>query len=91
MVQIVGFLAGVLTAFAFLPQVVKTWRTRSSGDLSAVMLGAQSAGVTLWIVYGLAINSLPVIFANSVTLVLCLLLVMFKAVSRPDIGGDSVS
>jgi MtN3 and saliva related transmembrane protein len=90
-VQIVGFLAGVLTAFAFLPQVVKTWRSRSSGDLSGTMLGAQSAGVTLWIVYGVAINSLPVVFANSVTLVLCLLLVTFKAMSRTEIRRDFTS
>jgi len=47
-IELLGFAAGALTAFAFLPQVVKTWRTRSSGDLSLAMLGAQSAGVSLW-------------------------------------------
>jgi MtN3 and saliva related transmembrane protein len=67
-----------LTALAFLPQVLKTWRTRSSGDLSAVMLTAQSTGVALWIVYGIAIGSTPVILANAVTLTLCLALLVFK-------------
>ena len=59
MTQWIGFVAGLLTAFAFLPQVLKTWRTRSSGDLSAMMLTAQSTGVALWIVYGIAIGSTP--------------------------------
>ncbi len=78
MIQAVGFTAGALTAFAFLPQVLKTWRTRSSRDLSLVMLGAQSAGVSLWIVYGVAIRSIPVIASNAVTLAMCLVLLAFK-------------
>jgi MtN3 and saliva related transmembrane protein len=76
--QAVGFVAGALTAFAFLPQVMKTWRTRSCGDLSMAMLGAQSAGVSLWIVYGVAIDSIPVIVSNAVTLTMCLVLLGFK-------------
>ena len=80
MTQWIGFVAGILTAFAFLPQVLKTWRTRSSGDLSAMMLTAQSTGVALWIVYGIAIGSTPVILANAVTLALCLALMVFKIV-----------
>ena len=78
MTQVLGFVAGALTAFAFLPQVLKTWRTRSSRDLSVVMLGAQSAGVSLWIVYGVAIDSIPVITSNAVTLTMCLVLLAFK-------------
>ena len=78
MVQTLGFMAGALTAVAFLPQVIKTWRTRSASDLSTAMLLAQSVGVALWIVYGVAIGSLPVIMANVVTLVLALLLLAFK-------------
>ena len=74
----IGFVAGILTAFAFLPQELKTWHTRSSEDLSPVMLGAQSTGVALWIVYGVAIDSGPVILANAVTLLLCLTLIAFK-------------
>jgi MtN3 and saliva related transmembrane protein len=75
---LVGFVAGALTAFAFLPQVLKTWQTRSCGDLSTAMLGAQSTGVSLWIIYGLAINSVPVIVSNAVTLMMCLALLTFK-------------
>ena len=84
MVQAVGFMAGVLTAFAFLPQVLQTFRTRSAADLSAVMLCAQSAGVALWIVYGVAIASPPVILANTFTLILSLLLLVFKWAYSPS-------
>jgi MtN3 and saliva related transmembrane protein len=78
MIQALGFVAGTLTAVAFLPQVIKTWRTRSCTDLSMIMLLAQSTGVALWIVYGVAIGSLPVIMSNVVTLTLALLLLVFK-------------
>jgi MtN3 and saliva related transmembrane protein len=78
MVQTLGFAAGTLTAVAFLPQVIKTWRTRSATDLSTIMLMAQSTGVALWIVYGAAIGSLPVVISNVVTLSLALLLLAFK-------------
>jgi MtN3 and saliva related transmembrane protein len=79
MVQAIGFTAATLTALAFLPQALKVWRTRSSGDLSAGMLLAQSLGVALWIVYGVAIDSLPIIVSNAVTLALCILLWVLKS------------
>jgi MtN3 and saliva related transmembrane protein len=80
--EIVGYVAGTLTAFAFLPQVLRTWRTRSCGDLSMTMLGAQSAGVGLWMVYGIAIGSLPVIVSNGVTLTMCVVLLAFKMTNQ---------
>jgi MtN3 and saliva related transmembrane protein len=67
---ILGLLAGTLTTIAFLPQVIKTWKSRSAKDLSLGMLAAFSAGVLLWLVYGFLIDSLPIILANAVTLIL---------------------
>ena len=78
MVQAIGFIAATLTALAFLPQVLKASRTRSVGDLSTAMLVSQGSGVTLWIFYGVAIKSAPVIASNCVTLALVLLLAWFK-------------
>jgi MtN3 and saliva related transmembrane protein len=78
MIQLLGFLAGTLTTVAFVPQVVRTWRTRSANDLSLAMLIVFALGVTLWLAYGVAISSSPVILANAVTLVLTLVLVAFK-------------
>ena len=79
MTQVIGFAAATFTALAFLPQVLKAWRTRSLGDVSTAMLVFQGSGVTLWLFYGAAIRSAPVIASNAVTLALVLLLAYFKA------------
>ena len=65
---------------SFVPQVLKTWRSRSGGDLSLGMLCAFNAGVLLWLVYGLFLHSLPIIVANGVTLALALPLLAMKIV-----------
>jgi len=74
-----GTVAGILTTAAFVPQVVKTWRSRSARDISGVMFVAFSIGVALWIVYGVMVRSAPVVIANSVTLVLALAVLGMKA------------
>ncbi|HEV8644214.1 MAG TPA: SemiSWEET transporter [Burkholderiales bacterium] len=66
----IGFLAGVLTTVAFIPQALKIYTTKSGNDVSARMLLIFSAGVLLWLVYGMMIGSVPVILANVVTLIL---------------------
>jgi len=68
--EVLGYLAATGTTLAFLTQVVRVWRTRSAEDISLAMYLLFIAGVILWILYGLAIHSMPVIVANSVTLVL---------------------
>ena len=78
MVQLLGFLAGTLTTLAFVPQVARTWRTRSAQDLSLGMLLAFDVGVSCWLAYGVAIRSAPVVLANAVTLVLGGVLLVFK-------------
>jgi MtN3 and saliva related transmembrane protein len=69
-VMLTGLAAGTLTTIAFIPQLLKTWRSRSAADVSLGMLITFCTGVFLWLLYGLFIRSLPVILANSVTLVL---------------------
>jgi MtN3 and saliva related transmembrane protein len=70
MIDAIGFAAATLTTLSFVPQLVKTWQTRSSGDLSLGMLLAFLAGIVLWIVFGVATHTAPVIVANVATLVL---------------------
>ncbi len=77
-IEAIGLVAGACTTAAFLPQVVKTWKSRSTGDLSAAMLVIFTAGVALWLLYGVLIRSTPVIAANSVTLLLAATLAWFK-------------
>ena len=70
LMELVGSLAGLLTTIAFLPQVIKTYKSRSAKDLSLGMFLLFTFGVFAWLIYGIGINKLPIIIANSVTLVL---------------------
>lgn len=63
---------------AFLPQVIKTWRTRSAKDLSLVMFLLYCLGVFLWTIYGIMIDELPVILWNIITLILAAVILFFK-------------
>lgn len=76
--DLLGLVAGTLTTIAFVPQVVKTWRTRSTRDISLGMFATFGAGVALWLLYGIAIGSWPVMLANAVTFVLALLILFLK-------------
>ncbi len=75
---IVGFIAGALTTFAFVPQVLHSYRRRSVHGISWGMLVSFTMGVTLWLVYGLYLHSWPMIIANSVTLCLQPPLIVMK-------------
>lgn len=74
----VGYIAACLTTFAFLPQVLKVWRTKSVRDISLVTYISLTLGVLLWFLYGLGIGSLPVILANGITLVLAASILIMK-------------
>ncbi|MBI4652045.1 hypothetical protein HY745_12360 [Candidatus Desantisbacteria bacterium] len=64
----VGYLAAMLTMFGFVPQILKMLKTKSAGDLSMGALIQISIGVCLWLLYGIHINDVIIIFANSITL-----------------------
>jgi MtN3 and saliva related transmembrane protein len=78
LVTALGLVAGSLTTIAFLPQLVKTWKTKSAEDISSGMLISFCMGLFLWLIYGFCIRSLPVIIANAVTLVLAAIILFFK-------------
>lgn len=73
-----GFFAGALTTIAFVPQVVRIVRTRSAHDISWGMFSIFSAGVALWLWYGIRLGSPPLILANGVTLALALSILFLK-------------
>ncbi|MEK7786907.1 MAG: SemiSWEET transporter [Chloroflexota bacterium] len=73
-----GLLAGTLTTLAFVPQVVKIWKTKHARDISLVMFAIFSSGVLLWLFYGIEIGAMPVIVSNAVTLGLSLTILVFK-------------
>lgn len=78
LITVVGLLAATCTTISFLPQVIKTWKSKSAKDLSLGMFSIFATGVFLWLVYGLMIGDLPIILANTITLLLVLLILYFK-------------
>ena len=66
---IIGMAAAILTTVAYVPQAIKSIRLKSTGDISLIMYIAMNAGILLWLAYGIAISNLPVILANSVTII----------------------
>jgi MtN3 and saliva related transmembrane protein len=75
---LIGLAAATLTTAAFVPQLVKVLRSRSADDLSFGMLVVFSAGLLLWLVYGVRAGMLPVVVANAVTLALNLTILGLK-------------
>jgi MtN3 and saliva related transmembrane protein len=73
-----GFVAGVITTISFVPQVVRTYRNKSGRDISLWMMLLFALGITLWLIYGLLLMSLPIILANAVTLVLVMAILVLK-------------
>lgn len=78
LVRTLGYVAGFITTVSFLPQVIRSWRTRSASDLSVTWLAAFIAGVSLWLVYGILLREPPIIAANGVTLGLSLVLLWIR-------------
>lgn len=78
LVELVGYVAACLTTLSFVPQAWLIYRTRNVSGVSLGMYGVFTAGVTLWMIYGLMVRGWPVVVANAVTLVLALLIVAMK-------------
>jgi len=78
MIFFLGITAAVLTTTAFLPQVIKAYRTKETKDLSLAMYIMFSAGLMIWMVYGCLLNQVPIIAANGVTLALAFCLLFLK-------------
>ena len=77
-VTLIGLAAAALAAVAFLPQVVKTWKSRSAKDISLRMLLVLLLETFLWIIYGVYIDSFPVVISNLVTMALVTIMLIFK-------------
>ncbi len=77
MEDIIGYTAGILTIISFIPQVIKSWRTRKTGDLSIITFSLFMISALIWTIYGLLILSIPIIFTNLIVfaLVMSILLV----------------
>jgi MtN3 and saliva related transmembrane protein len=84
----IGLLAGLLTTTAFIPQVWKIYRTKSGKDISGRMFSIFSAGIVLWLTYGILVHSIPLILTNTVTLTLTLTILALKIRYRAHSRGE---
>lgn len=64
MIETLGYLAGVITVVAFLPQVLRAWRTRQTRDLSMTGIALLVTAGSLWILYGAMIRDWPIVATN---------------------------
>ena len=73
-----GYAAAICTTSAYIPQVVRVWRTRSTKDISLKMFLVLVTGLALWLTYGFLKGEIPIIAANGVTLMLAGIILFFK-------------
>ena len=79
---IIGLLAAIGTTSSFLPQAIKTIRTKNTSGISLGMYSLFSFGTLLWFIYGIMGNDLPIIIANGITLVFAVIILVYKIKSK---------
>ena len=77
-VKVVGYLAAAATTIAFLPQAFHTIKTKDTKGISLGMYLVFTFGVVMWLLYGIFSNDLPIISANAITLVLTIIILVYK-------------
>ena len=83
-IDLFGLLAALLTTIAFLPQLYKIWQTKSADDVSLIMLILFLIGLICWIIYGLKINSIPILVANVITFIFNSSILILKITYNKD-------
>jgi MtN3 and saliva related transmembrane protein len=81
-IDLVGYIAAILTTIAFVPQVLTSLRTRDLSGVSLPMYSIFTAGVAMWLAYGVMLGSWPIIVANAITLALSGTVLALKVMHR---------
>ncbi len=79
-IVLVGLVAGALTTSSCIPQAARIIRTKSAKDVSALFFGLMAAGMSLWLVYGLARADVAIVLWNAISLAFCILILVLKRV-----------
>ena len=87
-IEFFGYFAAILTTAAFLPQLVKTLKTKKADDVSSLTLIMFICGVGSWIIYGYKISSSPILVANIITLILNLFILISKTYYSKKLDRD---
>lgn len=80
--SIVGLCAGFLTTFAFLPQIIKTIRTKDTKSISLSMYIVYLIGVLVWFVYGAMLGETAIIVTNSFSFTLSVIMLVMKLIYK---------
>jgi MtN3 and saliva related transmembrane protein len=78
-ITIIGLIAALFTTVSLLPQLIKVYKTKSTKDISTGMFTLFGSGVFLWFVYGVFVNDLPIMVANSLAFIQAAVILFFKA------------
>ena len=78
MVEVLGYIAAIFTTFSSLPQLIKIIRTKSANDVSVFMFSFLLIGGGLWLIYGILIDSKPLILANIMASILVIFNLYYK-------------
>ena len=76
--DLIGYGAAILTTAAFVPQALKSWSSRDLSGVSLSMYSLFTLGVALWLLYGILLQSWPIILANLITLILASVVLSLK-------------
>ncbi len=85
-ITLIGLFAAVMTTISFIPQVIKSWRTKSVNDVSLIMYLVLMIGQFSWLTYGILIHSLPLIVSDFIVFVLTIAMLVLKF--KYKISGD---
>jgi MtN3 and saliva related transmembrane protein len=83
-IEIIGFIAAAITTSAYMPQAYKIWKTKKTENVSLSMYLVMFLGISLWLIYGIVINKPSLIIANTLTLLIILMILYFKITSKND-------
>lgn len=78
LIDVLGFVAAALTTLSFVPQALRTVQTRDTKAISFLMYLLFTMGISTWLIYGILLVNWPIIAANSVTLLLALIILTMK-------------
>ena len=87
--ELIGFIAAILTTVAFVPQVIKSWRTRDLSGVSLTMYSLFTVGVALWLAYGVMLGNWPIIIANAITLLLAGFVLVIKVMHKWSVESSA--
>jgi len=74
----IAIVAACCTTISFLPQAIKTIRTKDTSGISAIMYGFFTFGTFMWLVYGILTDNMPITIANAITLMLAAIILYYK-------------